>query len=541
MRRRRVKAARRGRGPAWLVLVPAAALLVAPACGKKDGAARAEPEQARDSGAGSAAARDGANSGDPANGSAGANQADVATGPAALLPLGLPDPSAFDETHSAGRAAFEAARAAARHKDWADAAAACQRAVRADPHHLDAEYLWAVALLHLGRSQDAVDHLRVALAGDWLHFSQPVVADPELAPLRASPPGKELQDVMAADRAGLIERIQSGLLLVARRAPASMPRAGKGTRRVTSEAELYAYDRGTGRYLRLTHTGFSVVGFLAAPSGDQVAYVRLDRVTLPASGPPLLSRARVGVVHLADPGRAGHEVRVPRGRTLVLGFAQDGALVATAYQAEGTWQRGPGTSLRIDSARGRAVRVPAAANAPAHLVVRYEDVERIATRAPDGVAADWNPDTGAAEEFVIESSDKRIQVRGGKAARAAGMVWSPDHARLAFTTAADPCATDPAGRAATLYAVDAESGRMQRVFTSAAVLAPAFASPTVLAYQDGAGRVGLYDVAAGRPLGRLESPGGIGLAGLGALPPGPLCTAEPPGADAATPSDGTAP
>ena len=531
--------ARRGPAPAWLVAVAAAGLVIASACGKKDHSARARPGPAP------AGVENGAASGDVAGpdragaggrGHGAGTAPDQQTASPALLPLGLTQPAQFDDAHSGGRASFEAAQAAARREDWAAAAAGCQQAVRGDPHHLDAEYLWAVALVHLGNSSGALQHLRVALAGDWIHFSGPAMTDPALARLRASPLGEELQEAVAADRAGLIERIHSGLLLVARRAAAPVVRPGSGARAVASQAELFAYDRGTGRYLRLTHTGFQVVGFLASPAGNQVAYVRLQRVALSASGPPLLARVRIGVVHLGAPGRTVHETPVPSSRTLVLGFTPRAALVATLYQARGTWQRGAARSLRINSASGRRAPGPATDDAPTHLQVRYEDVERIATRAPDGVAADWNPDTGTAEEFVIEASGKRIQLRGGQAARADGMVWSPDHARLAFTTAADPCATDPAARNAALYAVDAESGRMQRVFSGAARLAPAFASPTVLAYQDGAGGVGLYDVAAGRALGRLESPGGIGLAGVGALAPGPLCTAEPPGAEAATPS-----
>src|SRR5205807_1631993 len=75
-------------------------------------------------------------------------------------------------------------------------------------------------------------------------------------------------------------RIASGLWLVGRRSPYRPPKE-LGVQTSTSRGELYAFDRDSRRYFRLTHTEHQVVGFVRAASGNEVAVVGFDKIDRP--------------------------------------------------------------------------------------------------------------------------------------------------------------------------------------------------------------------------------------------------------------------
>jgi hypothetical protein len=304
---------------------------------------------------------------------------------------------------------------------------------------------------------------------------------------------------------------------------------------------VFAYVPETQRYLRLTRTGFQVLGFLASPSGDEIAYVAASHVSLadPAGAPPRLAIAQVGVVNLSRPEAVAPAATIKGARTLALEYLAGDELMATSYDPAGTWGLGQAHPFTIDRSDGaaRPTRAPAASAEPdRRLVVRYETVELEASGEPEGIAADWNPETGGAEEFVIESSHKRVQLRSGDAAARSRIAWSPDRSRLAFATVSDPCAPQDVDRHASLYMVEAESGRLRHVYKGATRLLPRFVGARTLAFEDEGGAVRLYDAAIGREVGRLETRGGVAFVGLGALA-GPVCKSEPGPAGQAAPSE----
>src|SRR5262249_7362575 len=155
--------------------------------------------------------------------------------------------------------------AKAKAKDWGGVRAACETALAKDPQHLDAHYLLATALAQSGDPASAVDHLVTALAGDYYKYA-PALAAPELDAFRATPHGTAVAGLAEQLRDAYAKRIQNGLWLVGRRSAFKWPDKS-GVQPSSSRGELYAYDRETKRYLRLTHTDHQVVGYIRAPSG----------------------------------------------------------------------------------------------------------------------------------------------------------------------------------------------------------------------------------------------------------------------------------
>jgi hypothetical protein len=442
------------------------------------------------------------------------------------LPLGVARPADFAYEWGKGAAAYRTAAAARGRRDWAAVRRACEEALAADPGHLDAHRLLASALAQQGAHAKAIEHLRIALAGDFASLGH-AAGDPDLAPLTSSPLGGALAEMVAAYREQFARSARGGLLLVARRGPFKAPakRAG-ATSRLASRAEVFAYVRETRRYLRLTRTGFHVLGFLASPSGDELAWVSATQVAL-ADPAPILAGVKVGAVRLASPDSA-MTAHFENARALALEYAGD-ELVATTYDADGRWGLRQARPYVIDRSQGKVTARPKAEPTGRRLLVRHETVELETAGDTDGIAADWNPETGAAEEFVIESSQKRVRLPPGQAAARSSMAWSRDRSRFAFATAADPCASQRADRRATLFLVDAESGRLTQVHTAASRFWPRFLDSATLAFEDDRSGVRLHDAALAREVAHLETRGGLALHGLGAEP-GPICTGPAPSA-----------
>ena len=445
-----------------------------------------------------------------------------------ILPLGVSDPADFNYVWGKGARAYRPVAAALKKQDWRAVRSAAEETLELDPGHLDAHRVLASALAQHGEYEEALEHLKIALAGDWTRWGGSVESDPDLEPLLSSPLGAALREMNARYREELIRRARAGLLVVARRSRFKPVAAGQKRARLSSRAEAFVYDRELDRYLRLTQTGFQVVAALPSPSGDEVAYVTVSRVTTgaPGAAPPVLAELRVGAVSLADPAARAAEAKLTGARTLALEYLAGDELVATVIAPGATvWGEGAASSFTIDKATGKTR--PARPTAPGgrRLLVRYEGVEIDGAGDAEGIAADWTPEGGTAEEFVLAASNKRVRLPRGEAARRASVAWSPDRRRLALATAADPCAEAPADRQAALYLVDVESGKLEHVTRARSWFMPRFLDANLLVFEDDEGRVRFHDAAAGRDSGSLAPRGGIGLHGLGAEQ-GAICTRD---------------
>src|SRR6185295_1405402 len=129
-----------------------------------------------------------------------------------------------------------------------------------DAMHLGSHRLLAAALAETGEPAAAVDHLVTAIAGDYLQFA-PTLADDDLKGFMASPHGRAVSELAAKIRDEYGRRIAGGLWLVGRRSPFKWPKE-LGVAPATSRGELYAFDRETKRFFRLTHTDHQVMGFV---------------------------------------------------------------------------------------------------------------------------------------------------------------------------------------------------------------------------------------------------------------------------------------
>lgn len=245
----------------------------------------------------------------------------------------------------------------------------------------------------------------------------------------------------------------------------------------------------------------------------------------PKAAPPVIASARVGTLSLAAPESENKEAELKNARTLALEYLAGDELVATAYQPQGWWGFGTATSFSIDKAAGKAKASKTPPAGGRRLLVRFEGVELDSPGDAEGIAADWTPETGTAEEFVLDASKKRVQLPKGQAARRSSIAWSPDRKKVVFATQSDACSDKPADRAAALYLVDVESGKLKHVAKGATDFSPRFLDPGTLAFADEEGGVRLYDALAGRETGKLATRGGLGLIGVGAQT-GLLCTRE---------------
>lgn len=448
-----------------------------------------------------------------------------AVAPLAMPVLGVDRVGRFNFPFGDGRSGYEKALAARRGKtpDWKAVADACQVAITHDPYHFDAQWLLGVALAQSGEPADAVDHLVAAIAADEPTYGHRLADDPELAAFRTTPHGQAVLALAAQIRAEYLRRAAGGLVLLGRRS--TFKWSHDGVAPDASRGELYAYDRATKRYLRLTHTDHEVTAALRAPGGGEIAILGFDRVDHPKddTAPPLLARSWVEELDPATWKPLGKRAVLPSAREVSLGFgAGDQLLVGTA-PATGRWTVGDVTEWSVDRATGKLARVGAPPPVP-RVELSLEDGRLV--RTATGVQAAWAGDPPVAPTLTT-AAGATIQVPESGQADEASVSASPDGATLALVTAVDPCAPD---LAPSLYVADARTGALQHLYTAKSRFAPRWVDATTLAYEDGDGGIRLWSTTTHHQLVRLWEVGGLALDVL-AISPGPLCKQAPaPGA-----------
>ena len=434
-----------------------------------------------------------------------------------------------------GKGARDHKRAQEAHKagDWAGVQTACEAALAQDPGHLEAHRLLASALAAQARPEqvDAVgEHLSIALATDLVRFGGGLAEDPELARYLASPAGDKLRALAAKYREDFAERAKKGVLLVGRRAPFKGPDK-PGVQAVTTRAELYAYDPEANRYLRLTQTGQTLAGWLPSSAGDEIAYVAYAKVKWPtpeeekAGTPPSLVDPRVGLVRPGDPAGAREAKLRGSFRGVGLTWQAGDQLFALTFEPAGRWGLGAQTTWIVDPATGESKRTRDAPAEGTRLVVTYDAAELVRSDAP-GVEADFGGESGGAASLQLSASKKVVTLPSGELALRDTLAFSPSGARLAFATWIDACAKRPVDRQASIYTVEAATGKLKHVFRGEGVAGLRWLDDDRLVYEDDRQGLRLYDAAPARELVRLSVKGGLALAGLGAAAGQPLCKKE---------------
>ncbi|HEX3761151.1 MAG TPA: hypothetical protein VHW23_20795 [Kofleriaceae bacterium] len=462
-----------------------------------------------------------------------------AAAPLAMPALGVDQVRRFNYLYEAGDPAYDKAVAAYRKKDWPAVRAAAEASLGKDPMHLGAHRLLAAALAQTGEPAAAVDHLVTVLAADYLQYA-PTLGEDDLQSFMASPHGQAVAALAARIRGESNQRIAGGLWLVGRRSPFRWPRE-LGVQTSTSRGELYAFDRDTRRYFRLTHTDHQVAGFVRAAAGNEVAVVGFDKIDRPkdGDGAPLFARPWIQVYDAATWKPATPRIHLTAAREVSLGYAAGDQLLVSTAQAIDRWKVGDPAVSSVDRATGKLTKVTTALPAT-RLVMSLDEGHLV--RVPDGVTAAWTGDPPVASSLKTQAG-KAIQIPESGAAAQASIAVSPDGGHVAFATAVDPCAKDAAP---SLYVADAATGTYRHLLSAHSRFANRWLDANVLAYEDGDGAIRLWDAATGRQIARLDNHldnhgAGDDRAGLAldvlSLAAAPLCTQAPPTADSAGSGD----
>ncbi|MEZ4404183.1 MAG: hypothetical protein R3B06_29440 [Kofleriaceae bacterium] len=422
--------------------------------------------------------------------------------PVAVRALGAASLDGFGWRTGPGAASFARALAAEKAGDLGGVEREAGAALAADPGHLEAAWLVAVARARLGRPDEVLAPLEIAAAGDWPKWGERSLTLAALADFRATPTGRGWVDAADAYRRALAASMARAVVVIGARAG----RAGGVGR------EVYAVDLDLGRWLRLTRTGGAVVGALRAPDAALLAYAAVSR-----TGAGGARQVAIGVLDLAT-GRTSREVSVADVRNLELGWrTRNGELLLEAH-APG--RRGATAGYLIDWRRGKRAGIAKPARLRGdRLVISATGAER--RHLPlAGITADWD-DRGTASAVRVDRTGKIIAEPAGGLIDGESVALSPDRARLVFATALEaPCDDRDARR---LVVAEVATGRVRPVATGA-VAAPVWLDDDRLAYVDGPA-VKVISVGAAQVLGVVAGGAGVVTPAVG---PRRRCDAEPP-------------
>ncbi|MGN6103922.1 MAG: tetratricopeptide repeat protein [Kofleriaceae bacterium] len=444
-----------------------------------------------------------------------------AIAPIATPVVGVDSIKRMNFIYEAGAPSYEKAVAAYRAKprDWAAIRSHTEAALAKDPNHYDAHRLLASALAKSGDHAAAADHLVIALAADHGKYGPSIAKDDDLKEFLATPHGAAVTEVAARIAEEYTKRITGGIWLVGRRSAYKWPR-NRGVETSTTRGELYAFDRETRRYLRLTHTEHQVAGFVRSP-GPEVAVLGFDKIDRPKDGadaPPTFARAWLEVLDTTTWERLGPRVQLGGAREVAAGYAEGAQLLIATAAASGRWGLAAPVVSSLDRTTGKLTKV--GAQLPALRVALSLEEGRL-VRFPD-VTALWSGEPPTAPAF--ETGGTVIRVPESGAAAQASVAIAPGGGRIAFATAVDPCAKNVAP---SLYVADTKSGALKHVLTAPSRFATRWVDATTLAYEDGDGAIRLWDATTGREAMRLDNKAGLALDAL-SLSEAPLCKQAPP-------------
>ncbi|MDB4961864.1 MAG: hypothetical protein JWP01_1863 [Myxococcales bacterium] len=355
----------------------------------------------------------------------------VRTAPIELqaVPLGLSEVAGFAWRKRAGQPPFRIARKAESREDWVAAVAACREALAADPGHLEASWLLAAALGKLGKVDEVLEPLRLAVAGDFGKWGLASLELPALQGFLATPIGEAWRRRVEQDRSTFLLEL------------------GRSTI-VNADGDLFAFDLESARWLRVTRTSGAVISGLAIPGARKIAYVARQAV----KGKRILA---VGVVDLGR-GRTTRAVDLGTAGPLTIAFSQT--------KPEGFWigAGGPKLQWRALEDDHKLVPVPAKTARPSGPRLEIASTSsRLQALPVPTVTADWD-DHGLASAIRIGSSNRVVSAPSPGLIDGNTAAWSPGKSHLAFVAQLDETCL-PGAVSSAAYIADAATGKLQEI------------------------------------------------------------------------------
>jgi len=345
-------------------------------------------------------------------------------------PLGLPDLASYGWRKRGGHPAFRAARVAEAQREWADVVTTCKQALAADPGNLEASWLLAAALGHLGKTAELVAPLQLAAAGDFGKWGFASLGLPALRAFLATPLGGAWHKRVETDRVAYIAALARSQILM-------------------SEGDIYGYDPETTRWYRLTRTFGVVIGALRV-SSTKLIYVTRQRG---AAKKPTLA---VGIIDLAT-GKTSHPIALGTRGPITVSYASQkpdgGVWIATGH----AWRRLDEQTFALTT----ITPTPKARPPGPWLEITKKSRPHLHAIPVAGVTADWD-DKGLASAIRIAKSGRVVTVPAPGLIDGNTLTWSPDHARLAFVAQLDDQCTPDAVNAAAFVA-DATTGTVTEI------------------------------------------------------------------------------
>lgn len=453
--------------------------------------------------------------------------APIAT-PLVLPTLGVDRLTRFNFIYDAGRSAYDKAEAAAKKQDWAEVRKHAEAAIAKDANHYDARRLLAVALAQTGEHAAAVDHLVAGIAADHYLYGPLFESEPLLEAFRATQHGQDVSRLSTQIRDEYGKRIRSALWFVGRRSAFRYNKDGVQT--LSSRGELYAFDRASKRYFRLTHTNHQVAGFLRARGGNEIAVLGFDKGDRPKDGAPLIARGWIRTIDTATWQPATPKITFGPTRAMAAYYADGDQLLVGQAPAVDRWTLGDWTVSSVDRTGGKLTTVGTALGAP-RIELTLDEGRVVLPGTGEGLTATWAGDPARTAQLAIGGTSIAVP-ESGQAAQETVAV-APGGGYVAFATAVDPCATDTAP---SLYVANAKTGALKHLLTARSRFATYWIDATTLAYEDGESAIRLWDATTGREAMKIENKPGAALAVL-SLASTPLCKQAPPSADSAGSAD----
>jgi hypothetical protein len=410
----------------------------------------------------------------------------VDEGPAAAAnsaPAGMKEPFApLDAASAKGMAAgFKAFRAA----KYSEARGLFHEVVAAHPDYTAARFQELRAAAVADPGADVREQWRDLLMRDFVGYAGSLRTQKDLAQLRGSAQGAELDRIQATARKAYVQGLDKGIFFVARSRPARQPlydEHGKSVLELNEEA--YHFDSTSGLIRRLSDTGGRVAGIWADRARKRLFMLLVDGL--------VPSETTSGFAFSALSGAATSLDTLDAVGPLPLAIAApvSEVKICTSEKGEALWVTD--VSRTFDAAQKTMVQISETCMPGSGVRVTPYGAVRLRRRPEIAV------DRGGV--ITVSADGGALPIRISNLPRLGSIGWSPGKTRLVYAGELDPCSLEMAGRPRTgmneLYVWDAATRKATRLASGFSSHAWDWLDEDHLVYETGskkAGKVAVHD------------------------------------------------